>query len=614
MNLNFSRPFPYSLLAGTATVAVLAISQSAIAAKSPQEIAQIATPVTVQINPPAGVQDGGSGVIVQRQGNTYTVLTCNHVVKMPEPHTIRTHDGKSYSVTKQLKLQKNPNDPDLALLTFNSSANYPVATMAQSEVAVGAEIFVIGFPALNGKFGADRDFVFSPGYITSRPSNAPEGYSLRYNSVTKGGMSGGPVFDVDGRVIGIHGDGGGERISVKDEGANSFLSVVMKTGFNGAIPINTFLALRSQIGQTTEVAVDTTPSTDKPAERLQNPKSASDYLAKGLVQREQGAKSQAINNYTQAINRDSNYADAYYHRGNARYDQGDKQGALADYNQVISVNPDYANAYYQRAVIRYNQGDTQGALADFNRYISLSPDDIQAYYSRGTIRRSFRDAQGTFEDFDKVVRLAPDNARAYYNRALARTMLRDAQGALEDFNQALSLDPNWLTAYNNRAIHRRRMGDREGAIADFSKILSIDPKNATAYFNRGIVRRDLGDRQGAIADLQNAANLFQQQGDSNNYQKVVEKISSIEAMPVTQVNPQPNSSNLNQPTRESAPQPDSSNLNQPTPESAAPQPDSSDLNQPTPESAAPQPDSSNLNQPTPESAAPQPDAATDTTW
>jgi len=549
--------FIYPLLTGTVTLAAVVMSHGTVVALSPQEIVKIGNPMTVQVNPPVGVKDGGSGIIIQRQGNTYTVLTCNHVALMPSPHTIRTHDGQSYAVVSTVKLQKSPNEPDLALLTFNSAATYPVAMLAQSDVPVGAEIFVMGFPALDRKFGADRDFVFSPGFVTSRPSSAPEGYTLRYNSVTKGGMSGGPVFDIDGRVVGIHGLGGSDRVDVKQQGSDASISVNMKTGFNGAIPINTFLAMRSH-GQAPSVAVDAAPSTDKPKQRLENPKSASDFFAKGSVERERGDRARAIANYTQAIARNPNYADAYYQRGNARYDRGDKQGALTDYDLALKLDPTYANAYYQKAVILYNQGNKKAALSSFDRYISLVPNDAQAYHSRGALRRSMGDGREAFDDFDRVVRLEPDNSRAYYNRALARTMLRDSQGALDDFDRALNLDPSWTTVYNNRAILRRRLGDRQGAVDDFSKVISVDSQNAEAYYNRGLVRRDLGDRQGAIADLQAAANIFQQKSDSTNYQNALEKIESIKAMPVNPVVPAPpltpattqpdNSKNLDQPT------------------------------------------------------------------
>lgn len=537
-----------SLLGGAVTVAALMISlPTATSAKTSKEIAQIATPRTVQINTP--LLPGGSGVLIGKQGSTYMVLTANHVVKRPDlPYTVRTNLGKEYPARIQ-QLQSNQNSPDLAVVTFESSDKYPTATIGNSDQAVvGSEIYVIGYPAVKGLSGAERGLEFTQGIVTSRPHNRPQGYTLRYNAVTRAGMSGGPVFDSNGRVIGIHGQGDVEGSFQSESGG----SIAVKTGFNSAIPIKTFIAIRSQSGQgAANVAVDNSPSTDKPKERLDNPKSASDFVAKGVVKSEQGDKSEAIDAYSQAINRDPNYADAYYQRGNTRYDQGDKQGALADYTKAISIDPNYANAYFQRAATRYNQDDKQGALADFDRYISLVPNDTDGYYSRGTIRRALGDAQGAFADFDQIVRLAPDDAKAYYNRGLVRAALQDQQGTLEDLNQAIKLNPKWTVAYNNRAIYRRRLGDRKGAIADFSQVISLDPKDGIAYFNRGLVRRDLGDSTGAIADLQSAADLFQQKGDKDNYYKAIGKIQDVEGtLKDTSVQPSPESTVEQQPVDE----------------------------------------------------------------
>ncbi|XZO02157.1 MAG: trypsin-like peptidase domain-containing protein [Microcoleus sp.] len=66
---------------------------------------------------------------------------------------------------------------------------------------------------------------------------------MRYNAVTKGGMSGGPVFDAEGRVVGIHGEGDLDFDDVTDTDRTVITGKVdTKTGFNAAIPINTFIA------------------------------------------------------------------------------------------------------------------------------------------------------------------------------------------------------------------------------------------------------------------------------------------------------------------------------------------------------------------------------------
>lgn len=93
--------------------------------------------------------------------------------------------------------------------------------------------------------------------------------------------------------------------------------------------------------------------------------------------------------------------------------------------------------------------------------------------------------------------------------------------------ERVRINPNDAITYNNRGVARRKLGDNKGAIVDYNETLQINPNYALAYDNRGDARRALGDRQGAIADFQKAANLFQQQGNKNDYQNTLNKIANL---------------------------------------------------------------------------------------
>jgi tetratricopeptide (TPR) repeat protein len=85
----------------------------------------------------------------------------------------------------------------------------------------------------------------------------------------------------------------------------------------------------------------------------------------------------------------------------------------------------------------------------------------------------------------------------------------------------LRINPNDALAYYDRGIVRVRLGEFQGAIADYSEALRINPNSAAAYQNRGVARRESGDKPGAIQDFQKAADLFQQQGDKDSYEKAI---------------------------------------------------------------------------------------------
>ncbi|OSO91869.1 peptidase S1 [Cylindrospermopsis raciborskii CENA303] len=230
-------------------------------------VGEIAEKTTVKIN--SNVHPGGSGVIIDKVGKIYTVLTANHVVcdgplwtknkvrcATDATYTIQTNTGREYPIKDRQVLQKDECGADLATVTFEAEENYSVAILGNSDqVKRGADVIVAGFPAIFGNKGKDRTFNTTDGKLTSDVlRKAQWGYRLVYNAQTSIGNSGGPVFDAYGRVVGIHGlaDIGGtvdgpcasKRPSIRDAtGQETGVSSGGKTGFNAGVPINTFFSL-----------------------------------------------------------------------------------------------------------------------------------------------------------------------------------------------------------------------------------------------------------------------------------------------------------------------------------------------------------------------------------
>ena len=190
---------------GTATVAVLVQPQFAVAL-TPEEVNKIAYEITVRIDGPGGEQNNGSGTIVSRQGDVYTVLTAAHVTSAPGQYAIQTSDGKQHAIASGNIIEPLPG-VDLAQLQFTSEQNYRVAERGDSDrVAEGQRVHFAGYPKPT-RVNIGRSYRFFSVNLTGRLQEpTKKGYALIYDGDALPGMSGGPVLDEDGRAIGIHGE------------------------------------------------------------------------------------------------------------------------------------------------------------------------------------------------------------------------------------------------------------------------------------------------------------------------------------------------------------------------------------------------------------------------
>jgi serine protease Do len=150
-----------------------------------------------------GVSDGmgvGSGVIVSADG---IVLTASHVVtsgnrrSRNEPATITMANGRQFAATVLGK----DRDSDAAILRINElppdSGGFPYAEMGKtSEAKVGDPCFAMGHP---GGYRRDREAPVRIGRVLSIGNR-----TVVSDCAILLGDSGGPLFDMNGKVIGIH--------------------------------------------------------------------------------------------------------------------------------------------------------------------------------------------------------------------------------------------------------------------------------------------------------------------------------------------------------------------------------------------------------------------------
>ena len=542
------------------------------------ELEAKAKQITVRIDSSSGAN--GSGVIIAKEGNTYTVLTTAHVVcernNATEPckkvtYEILAPDDNKYAV--DAKTIKRQDGVDLAVVKFKSNENYQTAQLANYPLRRNDVVFVAGYPRLKDNTtaqwlfssgsGREREqglFVVTDNKLSSNDlftrnlaaisssDSLAGGYEMVYTSITYGGMSGGAVLDIEGRVIGIHGAAEGET-NLKGSSTKK-----IHMGNSLGISINTFIGLADRLevkrglpiqnnrprelnSAEEKVLDDAVLGTEIP----QGNATAEIWIERGNQLWRLGRLDEAVEAFDRAIALNPEFIHlAYYGKGKALSHQDKYEAALTSLELATKTQSDFAPAYLYKSSLLQNLNRWEEALAAINQAIFLQPNNPNLYVTKGTIFIGLKryseaetaynqaikiDARSPFcimrgflyekqgkpklalSDYNQAISLNPNYPHAYFSRGGIYQKQGKIDLALTDFNQGLSLDPNVAYAYGLRGNIYEKQGKLDLALNDFNQSLKLDPNNASAYGLRGSIYYQQGKFDLALNDFNQSLKL-----------------------------------------------------------------------------------------------------------
>jgi putative serine protease PepD len=172
-------------------------------------------------------QGEGSGFVLDNSGH---IVTNDHVVEGATSITVHFSNGKSAKAT----LVGTDPSSDVAVLKVDVDASEltPLTLGDSSSVEVGQGVVAIGSP-----FGLENSVTAGIVSAVGRQIQAPNGYTItgaiQTDASINPGNSGGPLFDAQGRVIGVN-----AQIESSSDG---------NQGVGFAIPINTVKSVAEQL-------------------------------------------------------------------------------------------------------------------------------------------------------------------------------------------------------------------------------------------------------------------------------------------------------------------------------------------------------------------------------
>jgi tetratricopeptide (TPR) repeat protein len=220
-----------------------------------------------------------------------------------------------------------------------------------------------------------------------------------------------------------------------------------------------------------------------------DPRNAMAHLVKGVVARNRTASldmtyrnqreallNRSVSELQQAIQNNSNSAEAHTQLGETYRFLGRKEDASAEYEKALSIDPQYAEARLNQGVMRMNSNDLLGAKEAFKEAIRINSKNYMAHYRLGEAELQAGDTHAALDSLNTALSLNRQNAAVLSKMADAYQVQGNTAAAVAFNRRAIQTNPNFMPAYMSISDIFDSRGDGELAMSELRSALNVNPR------------------------------------------------------------------------------------------------------------------------------------------
>jgi len=215
----------------------------------------------------------------------------------------------------------------------------------------------------------------------------------------------------------------------------------------------------------------------------QAPREAAVYNTWGVILEAQGRFDEAERAYSQAVELNCNFAEAWLNMAIVHTSGRRWSAAQAACGKAIALRPDWARAHDVMGFIKENTGAQHEAEESVRRALQLDETCADARNHLGALLNQKGDFAAAAVQLRKAVEQAPDHAEAWNNLGISENGLERFEEAARCFQRAIQLEDGFAHAHYNLGKALREMADLEGAITAYEQAIEHMPDFLWAKWN-----------------------------------------------------------------------------------------------------------------------------------
>ncbi|WP_195930513.1 tetratricopeptide repeat protein [Hyphomicrobium album] len=203
---------------------------------------------------------------------------------------------------------------------------------------------------------------------------------------------------------------------------------------------------------------------------------------RGAAYKSLGRYPEALADFEQASELDSDNPQYYGQRGDVHIRTGELDAAIEDFTTALSHSSRFAWGYQGRGRAYFAKGDGAKAVADFNEALRLKPGDFILLTQRGRASNLAKLYDQAVSDLSKAMKhakfetlLPKERADLIAQRSFAYVKQRRLSEARTDVDDALKLAPKSAFAIGVGGLIDEEDGNRDNARSAFNRALAIEP-------------------------------------------------------------------------------------------------------------------------------------------